>query len=346
MSDERITFRRAIRANVPLIITVAGGTGSGKTYSAMRMARGIAKGQRFAVIDTENGRASHYAEEFAFDVAELHAPFCPGAYADAIVTADAADYPVIVVDSMSHEWAGDGGILDWQEDALEEMAKGDTSRYESCKMRSWIEPKRAHKKMMQKFLQLKAHLILCFRAEPKIEMVKDPKTQRLEVRAKQSLTGLDGWIPITEKNLPYEATVSFLLMPDKPGIGLPIKLQEQHKKYFDLTKPLDEKAGAGMAEWAAGGTPTETRKEPPPQPRPAQPAQPKPPAPSGPMAEAQEAKYLDLRSMLESAADREQLDEFYTGTVQKQWHACAPGHRQSLSKFYQERKKALGGTAE
>ena len=103
-----ITFRRAVRENVPLVIGLAGPSGSGKTYSAMRLAAGIAQGKPFAVIDTEAGRAKHYAEKFVFDHADLRPPFRPSAYAEVIHEADKAGYPVIVVDSCSHEHAGDG----------------------------------------------------------------------------------------------------------------------------------------------------------------------------------------------------------------------------------------------
>lgn len=246
------TFRPAVRENVGLWINLIGGTGSGKTFTAMRLASGIAGGKPFAVIDTENRRALHYADQFKFDHAELRAPFRPDAYADAVVAADAAGYPVIVVDSGSHVWAGDGGLLDWQEEELERMAGNDYAKRERVKMSAWIKPKMAHKHMVQKLLQVKAHIILCLRAEQKIEMVKD-KQGKLVIQPKQSLTGLDGWIPICDKNLPFEATCSFLLTADKPGIPHPIKLQEQHRPLFPLDKPITEESGRLIAQWAAGG---------------------------------------------------------------------------------------------
>lgn len=246
------TFRRAVREKVPLIIGLSGGTGSGKTYSAMRMAKGMAHGKPFCVIDTENGRASHYADQFVFDVLDLRAPFTPEAYAEAIQAADKARYPVIVVDSTSHVWAGDGGVLDWHETELERMAGSDYQRREACKVAAWIKPKLAHKHMMQALLQVKAHIILCFRAEEKIEMVK--VNGKMEVRKKESLVGKDGWVPICEKSVPFECTCSFLLLASNPGIPHPIKLQEQHKRFFNPTGTIDEHAGEQLAKWAAGGT--------------------------------------------------------------------------------------------
>src|SRR5208282_2893302 len=116
-----ISFRPAVRSNVNLLIGLAGASGAGKTYTAMRLASGISEGKRFVVLDTENGRASHYADQFAFDVAELREPFTPQTYADAIKSADDAGYSVIVVDSASHEYAGSGGILDMQEAEFERL---------------------------------------------------------------------------------------------------------------------------------------------------------------------------------------------------------------------------------
>jgi hypothetical protein len=245
-------LKKAIREQVNLIITLAGGTGSGKTVSAMRLATGLSGGKRFAVIDTENGRALHHADNFDFDCGQLRAPFSPMAYMEAIEAADAAGYPVIIVDSASHEHAGEGGLLDMHESELERLAGSDYKRREQCKMTAWIRPKGDHRRFVQKLLQVKAHLILCFRAESKIEVVKEDG--KMKVVPKKSLVGLDGWVPICEKNLPFEATASFLLIADQPGIPHPIKLPDVLKPYFPPGKPIDEEAGRRVAAWAAGAT--------------------------------------------------------------------------------------------
>jgi len=246
-------FRPAVRENVPLLLGLSGGTGSGKTYSALRLAKGIAGDRPFAVIDTEAGRAKHYADQFKFDHGDLKPPFTPERYADAIAAADGAHYPVAVVDSTSHEWAGEGGILDWHDDELDRMAGTDWKKRDACNMAAWIKPKVAHKQMVMRLLQLRAHVILCFRAEPKVEMTREGGAWKIV--EKKSLVGLHGWIPITEKNLPFELTASFLLMAEHPGTPHPIKLQEQHRAIFPLDKPITERAGQLLAEWAKGGAP-------------------------------------------------------------------------------------------
>lgn len=239
------SFRPAVRENVSMLIGLAGASGSGKTYTAMRLAAGLAGDKPFAVIDTEAGRAKHYADTFRFDHGDLQPPFRPDAYADAIAAADAAGYPVIVVDSMSHEWAGTGGILDWQDEEFQRLGAKD-----SIKMLSWSKPKQSHKHMVQRLLQLRAHLILCFRAEEKIDMVKEDG--RTKIVPKEGPGGFRGWLPICEKNLPYELTTSILLHAERPGVPDPIKLQEQHRPLFPLDRPITEETGRGIAAWAAG----------------------------------------------------------------------------------------------
>lgn len=243
-------FKPAVHEQISLIIGLAGGTGSGKTYSAMKLATGLAGGKRFAVIDTETGRAKHYARQFGFDHGDLAPPFRPEAYKRAILAADAARYPVIVVDSCSHEWAGEGGILDWHEEELQRMAGEDWKKRESCKMAAWIKPKMEHKRFVSRLLQIRAHLILCFRAEEKVDMVREDG--KMKIVPKVSRTGLDGWLPICEKSLPFELTMSFLLTADAPGVPKPIKLEEQHRPFFSPNQPLTERAGERLARWAAG----------------------------------------------------------------------------------------------
>jgi hypothetical protein len=239
-------FKPAVREAVPLLLGVIGQTGSGKTFSAMRIASGIVgKGNRFALIDTESKRALHYADKFDFDHCELTPPFRPENYADAIRAADKAGYKAIVVDSMSHEWAGEGGILDWQEEELARMAGDDWKKREACKMAAWIKPKMAHKQMVQRLLQVRSHLILCFRAEDKVKMEKDDRGKIQIVPA--------GIQPICSKEMPYELMASFLLTSDRPGYPQPLKLQEQHKPMFPLNNPLSEESGHLISEWAKGG---------------------------------------------------------------------------------------------
>jgi hypothetical protein len=240
-------FKDAVRQNVPLLILLAGGTGSGKTESALRLATGMSDGKPFAVVDTERGRALHKADDYTFKHAAFDEPFSPERYAEKVKDADDAGYPVIVIDSGSHEWEGIGGVLDLQTEEFARMGGRDAAR-----MASWIAPKQRHKRFVQQLLRTRAHVILNLRAEDKIEIVK--QGDKTVVRPKESLVGAQGWIPICEKRLPFEATISLLLTADAPGVPKPIKLERRHQELVPLDKPLDESVGKALAEWARGGT--------------------------------------------------------------------------------------------
>lgn len=252
-------FEPAVRKGVGLLISLSSGTGGGKTYSALELATGISGGKPFALIDTEAGRALHYADKYKFDHGDLAAPFTPARYIEAILAADAAHYPAIVLDSGSHVWAGDGGVLDMHETELDRMAKDDWRKRESCKMAAWIFPKTEHKKFVTKLLQLRAHLIICLRADEKIDIIKeDGKTK---IVPKETRIGKSGWVPICEKHFPFEMTASFMLFDERPGFGVPIKLQEQHRAMFPLDRPIDRHCGEAIARWAAGGAKSEPAKD-------------------------------------------------------------------------------------
>lgn len=236
-----ITFTPAAREQVSVLIALAGASGSGKTYSALRLARGISPAGKIAFLDTEARRGLHYADEFDFIHADMRPPFRPAAFIEGIKAAEDAGAEVVIIDSFSHEYDGEGGIMDWADQLAESGVKSPGN---------WKEPKLAHKKMMNKLLQCRASLIFCLRADEKIEIVREGG--RTQVRPL-------GWMPICEKRFMFEMTASFTLTPDMPGrprFDLPHKLQRQHRGMFEEGKPISEDAGRLLAEWARGGSPS------------------------------------------------------------------------------------------
>ena len=101
-------FTKATKQQLKLRLLIEGASGSGKTFSALQLAKGL--GGKVAVIDTERGSASLYSDKFDFDVCELDY-YSPEKYIEAIKYAQ-QDYDVIIIDSITHEWSGEGGILD------------------------------------------------------------------------------------------------------------------------------------------------------------------------------------------------------------------------------------------
>ena len=243
-------FRPAVREQTSLLIGIAGSSGAGKTYSALRLARGlVGKDGTIALIDTEAGRALHYADQFAFNHGDMKPPFSPDAYFDAIAAADKTGYGAIIVDSMSHEWAGDGGCLDMHDAEVKAKAGDDLAKRERVNVLSWAKPKGRHKRFVGRLLQCRAHLILCLRADEKLKVgeVTDPKTGNKKI----AFVGA-GWQPICEKHFMYEMTLSMMLTDEAPGVPKPIKLQEQHRHAFPDGAQIGEDAGRALASWAGG----------------------------------------------------------------------------------------------
>lgn len=248
-------FRDAVREDLPLIIGLAGASGSGKTYTALRLARGL--GGTIAMIDTETRRGLHYAEEFKFKHANFCAPFTPERYLEAIDATRSVNPGVVIVDSASHEWIGEGGLHDIHSDIAQKMAKRsdgtvDYRKLEAVNALAWADPKMRHKKMVQRMLQSPFHLILCFRAEEKLKAIKER-----DERGHEKTKFVDaGWIPVCEKGMPYELTLSFTLSPETPGIprfDLPHKVERQHRRFFPEGQFIDERVGEALGAWARGG---------------------------------------------------------------------------------------------
>jgi len=97
-------FKKATKAQAKLRMAVFGPSGAGKTFTGLRVAKGLAGDTgRVAVIDTERGSASKYSDRFDFDVLVLEDQTIEG-YVEAITQADEAGYSVLLIDSLSHAW--------------------------------------------------------------------------------------------------------------------------------------------------------------------------------------------------------------------------------------------------
>src|SRR5690606_26523434 len=109
-------FSPAKRENVSVLIALAGSSGSGKTFSALRLAQGISPSGKIAFIDTEARRGLHYAVQFQFIHADMRPPLRPERFVEGIRAAEAAGAEVGIIDSFSMEYDGEGGIIDWADD--------------------------------------------------------------------------------------------------------------------------------------------------------------------------------------------------------------------------------------
>ena len=229
-------YTRAVRENTNVLIALAGPSGSGKTYSAMQLATGLCAGEPFAMVDTEARRGLHYADQYDFEHVELGPPFTPSRYLKALKPLASRGFAAIVLDSGSHEWEGEGGVLE-QADASNKKSPG-----------NWIEPKRQHKRFVNGLLQLGANLIVCLRAAEKIHV--DDSGAKIKIVN-------EGILPICEKGFMFEMTVSFTLHHLHPGVvdlGLPNKVQDQHRMMFPPGRHITAEAGAALGQWTRGET--------------------------------------------------------------------------------------------
>lgn len=101
-----LSFQTAKREQVWLKVLMSGASGSGKSYSALRVATGLSRkcGSRIAYIGTEGSRDKYYAGKFDYDLLQIEAPYSIDKYVEAIDAAIDAGYKIVIIDSLTHEW--------------------------------------------------------------------------------------------------------------------------------------------------------------------------------------------------------------------------------------------------
>lgn len=236
-----MTFKpaRYVSDAAGLFVSLTGSTNSGKSFSALRLALGIAgSGGKVAVLDTEGGRMLNLRDRFAFDIDVMKPPFRPQAFTDAAKVAEGAGYSCLVIDSFSMEWAGLGGVLDWQAEEFTRMGGND-----KVKVASWIKPKMAHKAMVNAFLQCRMPIVFSIRGE---ETIKIPENGGKPEKI---------FKPICNKAFPFEMTIAFRLAADKKGyidLSDPSgwKMEGAHREIFRDGEQLSEDHGARLQAWA------------------------------------------------------------------------------------------------
>lgn len=228
-----INIRPAVRGGSKAIIGIAGVSGSGKTYTALKIARGmVSNASKIGFLDTENKRGSMYADilDAPFMIGDLYPPFSPTRYAQAIKEFQDDGIEVLVIDSVSHEWEGEGGC-----DDIANMKMGKSN------MPNWIGAKREHKSFMNTLLQCNMNIICCLRAREKTDF-KNPKEP-------VSL----GIQPVCEKNFMFEMTAS-LLMENEGKTQKWMKMPSFFKEAFGAGSGyLGEDTGKKIIEWINTG---------------------------------------------------------------------------------------------
>lgn len=220
-------FGKAVRQNVWLRISLGGTSGSGKSFSALRMGTGIAKKckSRIAFISTEKSRTLYYADQFDYDVLELE-DYSPESYIEAIDAAVEAGYKVIIIDSMSHSWQ-------WLNDIHSKMPGNS--------FQNWGKLKPRYAKLMAKILEAPAHIITCSRA--KTEWAMEDKNGK-QVPTKVGL-GNEG-----DKQADFEYTVALMIEQGTHIASVGDGGKDNTGLFEGKYEILTEKHGEMLYDWA------------------------------------------------------------------------------------------------
>lgn len=223
-------LKKATRQQVKLRLNLSAPSGAGKTYSALRMAKGLVNDwSKIAVIDTENGSASLYSHLGEFNVIDLAPPFTPERYIMAINACVNAGIECIIIDSSSHEW---NTLLDENEKLAQASFRGNT-------WSAWSRTTPRHDKFVNAVLHCPAHVITCTRSKTETVMGEDKKVKKVGMKDQQR----EGW--------EYELTVSLNIDRDT-HLATPSK---DRTNLFEGQQPflITEETGKAILEWCNSG---------------------------------------------------------------------------------------------
>lgn len=194
-------FVKATRKKARLRLALTGPSGSGKTMAALMIAKGL--GGKVAVLDTEHGSASLYAEPIRlpsgmlfeppeFDALDLSAPYSPERYTEAIKSAEAAGYDTLIIDSLTHEWSGSGGCLEINDTVAAAKFRGNS-------WSAWNETTPRHRAFIDAMLQSRMHIIATGRSKTETAQTEGANGRKQVVKLGMKTEQRDG--------IEYEFTV-------------------------------------------------------------------------------------------------------------------------------------------
>lgn len=216
-------------------IGLVGPAGSGKTYTALTLATVLAKGGKILAIDSEARSSEKYADIFDFDILPLDPPYSPETYTAAIKFGGEQGYSVVIIDSLSHAWAGQGGAL--------EMVDAKKSKYQGNSYVAWRDVTPMHNALVEAMLQAPCHIIACMRSKTDYVQDKDPNTGKTTVRKV-------GMQPVQREGMDYEFDIVFDIDWDHQGVVTKTRMAS----IADLVvvKPGPE-IGERILAWLEGG---------------------------------------------------------------------------------------------
>lgn len=225
-------IRKAERRKAKLRLGITGPAGSGKTYGALQVAFGL--GGRIVLIDTENGSGDLYANLGEYDVCPLEAPYTVQKYIEAIKLCEKYGYDVIIIDSLSHAWAGEGGLLEVHSKLTESSRSGNSYT-------AWGKVTPLHNQLIDTMLRSKCHVIATMRSKTEYVMVENERG-----RSEPRKVGL---APVQRDGMEYEFGVVFDLSMNHMA-----SVSKDRTQLFDgQVFALSQGTGEQLKEWLNTG---------------------------------------------------------------------------------------------
>lgn len=249
------TFAPAVKEQSKLRLSLYGPAGGGKTLTSMLLGVALAGvPDKLGVIDSEHGSAAKYADQIGAFGHLVMERYAPDDYSDAIRQALEAKYLATVIDSFSHAWEGEGGILELQS-VLTEQNRGDS-------MTGWNKVRPHEKKLWNTVLSANTHLIVTMRSRNQwVEGTND------QGRKTRDIVGLE---PVQRKGSEYEFDVVCFMEPADEGSGVNLKVEKSRYDqlprgatwHFDKKQPeaFTEFTEAVLASVRAGEPPEAATK--------------------------------------------------------------------------------------
>lgn len=230
-----VQIRKAARPKAKLRLGMSGPSGSGKTYSALLIAKGIVDGamNKVAIIDTENGSADLYSDMGDYNVITLSAPYTPEKYIEAIDACEKAGMEIVIIDSVSHEWDGKGGLLEANELLAQTKFKGNS-------WAAWSVTTPRHQKFIESITTSKMHIITTARSKTDTIQTEDKKIKKVGLKE------------IQREGFEYELTLNFNLDREKHYAIA----SKDRTGIFSEVDPfiITEETGKILKEWSLGGS--------------------------------------------------------------------------------------------
>lgn len=229
-------IRKAERKKAKLRLGISAPSGAGKTYSSLLIANGITGDwSKVGLIDTENGSGDLYAHLGDYSVIPIEAPYSPDKYIQAITLFEDSGFEVIIVDSLTHAWAGEGGILDIQSAVTAASKSGNSYT-------AWREVTPKHNALVNAILKSSCHIIATMRA----------KTDYVQEKNEKGYTEIKkvGLAPIQRDGMEYEFTV----MMDVSITHIATASKDRTSLFDGQHFKLGVDTGKQLHEWLETGT--------------------------------------------------------------------------------------------